>query len=115
MIDSLLSVSTRNALSNFSETVNGAGSAGAIAPRPIDAGQPATGAGSFGDVLSQLAGAAGDKLKAAEAMSISSMTGDVPTREVVSSVMEAEQSLQTAIAIRDKIVQAYLEISRMQI
>jgi flagellar hook-basal body complex protein FliE len=34
---------------------------------------------------------------------------------VVSSVMEAEQSLQTAIAIRDKIVQAYLEISRMPV
>jgi flagellar hook-basal body complex protein FliE len=29
--------------------------------------------------------------------------------------MEAEQSLQTAIAIRDKIVQAYLEISRMPV
>jgi flagellar hook-basal body complex protein FliE len=44
-----------------------------------------------------------------------SMTGDVPTRDVVNAVMDAEQSLQTAIAIRDKIVQAYLEISRMPI
>ncbi|PYE87706.1 flagellar hook-basal body complex protein FliE [Phyllobacterium leguminum] len=107
MIDSLMSVSTRNALSKLSETV---GSGAAIAPAT-----PAAGEASFGDVLSQLTGAVGDKLKAAEATSLSSMTGDVPTREVVSSVMEAEQSLQTAIAIRDKIVQAYLEISRMQI
>ena len=29
--------------------------------------------------------------------------------------MSAEQSLQTAIAIRDKIVSAYLEVSRMAI
>ncbi|WP_420960904.1 flagellar hook-basal body complex protein FliE [Brucella sp. IR073] len=110
MIDSLLSVSTRNALSNLSEVVNG-GQTGAVAPKPVESGSGA----SFGDVLSQLTSATGDKLRAAEATSISSMTGDVPAREVVSSIMEAEQSLQTAIAIRDKIVQAYLEISRMQI
>ena len=41
--------------------------------------------------------------------------GDVTTREVVDSVMSAERSLQTAIAIRDKIVTAYLEVSRMAI
>jgi flagellar hook-basal body complex protein FliE len=29
--------------------------------------------------------------------------------------MAAEQSLQTAVAIRDKVVAAYLEISRMTI
>jgi flagellar hook-basal body complex protein FliE len=29
--------------------------------------------------------------------------------------MSAEQSLQTAIAVRDKVVSAYLEISRMSI
>ncbi|WP_265975274.1 flagellar hook-basal body complex protein FliE, partial [Brucella intermedia] len=51
----------------------------------------------------------------AEATSIQGIKGDAPVRDVVSSVMEAEQSLQTAIAIRDKIVQAYLEISRMPI
>ena len=41
--------------------------------------------------------------------------GDVSTREVVDSVMSAERSLQAAIAIRDKIVTAYLEVSRMAI
>jgi flagellar hook-basal body complex protein FliE len=34
---------------------------------------------------------------------------------VVEHVMSAEQSLQTAIAIRDKVVSAYQEISRMPI
>ena len=37
------------------------------------------------------------------------------TREAVDAVMNAEQSLQAAIAIRDKVVSAYLEISRIQI
>ena len=35
--------------------------------------------------------------------------------QVVDAVMNAEQSLQTAIAIRDKVVTAYLEIARMPI
>jgi flagellar hook-basal body complex protein FliE len=107
MIDQLLSVSTRNALSKLSETV-----AQGTAPAAPAA---ATGQPSFDNVLSQLAGSVSGKLQNAEAVSMQSMTGDVPTRDVVNAVMDAEQSLQTAIAIRDKIVQAYLEISRMPI
>ena len=36
-------------------------------------------------------------------------------QQVVEAVMSAEQTLQAAIAIRDKVVTAYLEISRMAI
>ena len=104
MIDQLLSVSTRNALSSLSETV----AQGGVTPSAV-------GQSSFGNVLSQLAASVSNKLEGAEAISMKSMTGDVPTRDVVNAVMDAEQSLQTAIAIRDKIVQAYLEISRMPI
>ncbi|KYB45315.1 flagellar hook-basal body protein FliE, partial [Brucella anthropi] len=76
---------------------------------------PTTPGASFGEVLSQMTDSVGQKLQAAEANSIQGIKGDAPLRDVVSSVMEAEQSLQTAIAIRDKIVQAYLEISRMPV
>lgn len=107
MIDQLLSVSTRNALSRLSETATQGTAPAAPAA--------ATGQPSFDNVLSQLAGSVSGKLENAEAISMKSMTGDVPTRDVVNAVMDAEQSLQTAIAIRDKIVQAYLEISRMPI
>ncbi|EJF88601.1 hypothetical protein ME3_01059 [Bartonella melophagi K-2C] len=56
------------------------------------------------------------KLQNAESLSIGNLTGiDVGVREVVNSVMGAERSLSTAIALRDKMVQAYLEVSRMQI
>ena len=41
--------------------------------------------------------------------------GKADMREVVDAVMSAEQSLQAAVAIRDKIVAAYLEVSRMGI
>ncbi|MBA8879797.1 flagellar hook-basal body complex protein FliE [Phyllobacterium myrsinacearum] len=109
MIDQLLSVSTRNALSKLSETVNQTSLPGTSSPAAA-AGQP-----SFDNILSQLTGSVTGKLENAEAVSLKSMTGDVPTRDVVNAVMDAEKSLQTAIAIRDKIVQAYLEISRMPI
>ena len=36
------------------------------------------------------------------------------TREVVDAVMQAQQTLQTAIAIRDKVVTAFLDVTRMQ-
>ena len=54
-------------------------------------------------------------LQKAEATSIAGIKGDATTYDVASSVMEAEQSLRMAIAVRDRIVNAYLEISRMQI
>ena len=57
---------------------------------------------------------AGD-LRHAEKVSIQGIKGQATTREVVDAVMTAQQSLQTALAIRDKIVSAYLEISRMTI
>jgi flagellar hook-basal body complex protein FliE len=56
------------------------------------------------------------KLHNAESMSLKALQGaDLETREVVDAVMSAEQTLQAAVAIRDKIVSAYLEISRMAI
>jgi len=34
---------------------------------------------------------------------------------VVERILEAERSLQTGLAVRDKLVSAYLEVTRMQI
>ena len=64
--------------------------------------------------LTMASQAAGD-LKQAEQTSFDGLMGKANTREVVDAVMQAEQSLQTAIAFRDKIVNAYLEITKMQI
>jgi len=111
MYDSIMSISARNALSRLSETVAQTNVGSAQAPQAVPT-MPGT---SFGDVLSQMTDSVGQKLQAAEATSIQGIKGDAPVRDIVSSVMEAEQSLQTAIAIRDKIVQAYLEISRMPV
>ena len=73
-------------------------------------GQP-----DFGAMLSDMANNAADTLKNAEATSIKGITGEASAHDVASAVMEAEQTLRMAISVRDKMVQAYLEISRMQI
>jgi flagellar hook-basal body complex protein FliE len=54
-------------------------------------------------------------MRKSEAVSIGGINGTAPLQDVVEHVMSAEQSLQTAIAIRDKVVSAYQEISRMPI
>ena len=70
---------------------------------------------SFASVLSGLASDAVGTLRQAEQVSVQALQGEADTREVVDAVMNAEQALQAAVAIRDKIVSAYMEISRMAI
>ena len=70
---------------------------------------------SFASVLSGMASDAVGTLQQAEQVSVQALQGEADTREVVDAVMNAEQALQAAVAIRDKIVSAYMEISRMAI
>lgn len=81
---------------------------------PSQATKAAAG-GSFESVLSKLSDTAVTNLKAGEAAAIAGIQGQATTREVVDAVMKAEQSLQTVIAVRDKVISAYQEISRMSI
>lgn len=68
-------------------------------------------AGLIGDAVTDLA----NKLRNAEAVSVAAVKGTASMQDVVETVMAAEQTLQSAISIRDKVVSAYLEISRMSI
>ena len=70
---------------------------------------------SFSQVLEQISGDAVNTLRGAEATSIAAMQGQASTLEVVEAIKSAEQALQTATAVRDKVVQAYQEVSRMAI
>ena len=69
----------------------------------------------FGTTLLQLASEAANVVRQAEATSMAGVQGKASVQQVVEAVMAAEQTLQGAVAIRDKVVAAYLEISRMQI
>lgn len=69
----------------------------------------------FASTLSNMALDMASSLERAEASAIAGVNGKMPVQKVVENVMHAEQSLQTVIAVRDKVVAAYLELSRMQI
>lgn len=69
----------------------------------------------FASLLGNAISEFGQKMRKSEAVSIGGINGTAPLQDVVEHVMSAEQSLQTAIAIRDKVVSAYQEISRMPI
>ena len=79
------------------------------------AGAVAPSAANFGETFASVAAAARDTLRAGEAAAISGISGDNGVQDVVEALMSAEQQLRAAIAVRDRVVAAYQEISRMQI
>ncbi len=88
----------------------------AIAPEGVSlAPSRAAGQTDFGALLGQMITQTGETLRAGEATSIAGIRGQASVQQVVEAVMSAERTLQTAIAIRDKAVAAYLEVSRMAI
>ncbi|HZH52851.1 MAG TPA: flagellar hook-basal body complex protein FliE [Microvirga sp.] len=107
-----------DAVSSISSFVERAGEASSSQVSGVQKVGPAAQIGQgadFGDVMLQMAANATQTLKAGEATAISGIQGKASVQQVVEAVMAAEQTLQTAIAIRDKVVAAYLEISRMAI
>jgi flagellar hook-basal body complex protein FliE len=98
------------------ESVSGIGAASVSAGvrSPMAAAAPTEGP-SFEQALAQVIGSAIDTLQTGEAVAIQGVGGAVAPMKVVESVMAAQRSLQTVLAIRDKAVSAYQEIARMAI
>jgi flagellar hook-basal body complex protein FliE len=92
------------------------GSTAAGAPSALSSTGAAAATGSdFGETLASMATDALSTIKAGETTAMAGMQGKASLQQVVQAVMHAEQTLQTVVAVRDKVVGAYLEISRMQI
>ena len=73
----------------------------------------AQGGTDFASVLANVASEGMQTMRAGEAAALGGLQGTASVQQVVEAVMSAEQTLQAAIAIRDKVVAAYQEISRM--
>ena len=70
---------------------------------------------SFGDILKTKAMQAVDTLRAGEKASAKAVTGEASLPEVVQAVTASELTLQTVVAVRDRLVTAYQEIMRMPV
>jgi flagellar hook-basal body complex protein FliE len=86
-----------------------------LGPAAPQAPAPQSNGVSFEEALGQAVGSAVDTLKAGEAAAIQGVEGAAPPMRVVEAVMDAQRSLQSVLAIRDKLVSAWQDISRMSI
>jgi len=96
-------------------TIANAAAAYANAGRIGGSGSAAGGTG-FVDMLKEAAGDAVGALKTGEAQSMKAVTtGKADLTQVTEAVNNAEIALQAVIAVRDKVIAAYQDISKMSI
>ncbi|NTJ41388.1 flagellar hook-basal body complex protein FliE [Agrobacterium larrymoorei] len=115
IIDPLGSVKSLNGNSALDGLKEISGGLNSLASGAISTAATAVTGPSFASVLGGVAQDAVDSLKKSEALSFAGIEGKASTREVVDAVMQANQTLQTAVALRDRLVSAYLDVVKMQI
>ncbi len=71
--------------------------------------------GDFAGVLRQSVEGAVETLQAGEAATLRAAAGKADITDVVTAVSQAEITLQTVVAVRDRVIQAYQDILRMPI
>ncbi len=73
------------------------------------------GGDSFASMLEEAASQAVDTMRNSETTSMKAVAGEADLLEVVASMNDAESTLRTVVAVRDKVVQSYQEILCMPI
>ena len=93
-----------------------AANAYANAGRMAQTANPGGGTGmDFGKLLQNAAGNFVGTLDKSEQASLQAVTGNADLNAVTEAVTNAEMSLQTVVAVRDKVISAYQDIIRMVI
>lgn len=83
---------------------------------PAQADEPAAARGrSFSEALAEAAGSMAAELRAGEQAARSALAGQGDIQSVVEALTATELALQSAVAIRDRVVEAYQEILRMPV
>lgn len=73
------------------------------------------GEGDFGSMLSSALGDAMNTAKASEMQMTASASGKGELIDVVTAVTAAEVTLETVIAVRDRVIAAYQEVMKMPV
>lgn len=84
------------------------------ATHDVTAGQQVQASG-FSDMVRDSLQSAIDIQRNAETVSMQAVAGKADLAEVVNAVSSAEMTLESVVAIRDKVISAYQEIIRMPI
>lgn len=81
-----------------------------------DAPPDETGKPSFARMVEQALGAVSESAQAGEAVQLQALSdGKVELSDLVTAVANAELSLNTVVAVRDRVINAYNDIIRMAI
>jgi len=99
-------VTPTNAVNAYLSTLRNAGSGGM---------EPRAQGDDFAALLEGAAKNMVDATRASEATAQRALGGKADVNEVVTAVTNAEVALQTVVAVRDRVIQAYQEIMRMPI
>jgi len=70
---------------------------------------------SFADLIKDAVGNVVSTAKTAETQAVAGITKHAEITDVVAAVTSAELTLQTVVAVRDKVINAYQEIMKMPI
>jgi flagellar hook-basal body complex protein FliE len=79
-------------------------------PKAAESGQ-----GSFSAMVSDSLNQAVKAGREAETLSLKQIAGEADLKDVVTAVANAEQTLDTIVTVRDKVLSAYQEILKMPI
>tara|TARA_R110001592_G_scaffold27763_13_gene102727 strand:- start:18170 stop:18514 length:345 start_codon:yes stop_codon:yes gene_type:complete len=108
---------TPNAAVNAYTNSQGIGGSNAASTQIISGGDAAADNDgvSFSEFLKNNIEKSVETMKGGEEMSAKAITGDADLTDVVQAVTSAELTLQTVVAVRDRMISAYQEIMRMPI
>ncbi len=86
------------------------------ATRPATAPKPAAGGGgAAGDAFSKIAGDFAATLQKGEDTARAAMAGGADPQALVQALAQTSLAVETAVTVRDKVVEAYQEILRMPV
>jgi flagellar hook-basal body complex protein FliE len=103
---------------DFGSAVNAyrqAANTAASAMNTTPAQAPVTGDNSFVNMVTDSLQGAIQSGQQAEELSLKQIAGEADLKDVVTAVANAEHTLETVIAVRDKVLTAYQEILKMPI
>ena len=92
----------------------GSAPAGPLAPR-VPPTPSAVGAPDFASMIGQAAQNAIHTVREAEQVTAAGVAGKADTQAVVQALTNAELTMQTVVAVRDKILSAYNDVIHMNI
>lgn len=99
----------------FNAAVNAYKNASQIGSNMSKINEEEDGGGSFGDMLANSLTEAKNTGYKTESISAKSIAEKAELHELVTSVTNAELTLNTVVAVRDKVLQAYQDIIKMPI